>query len=325
MTTTEMLAMALITIAATLALFPMLLMMTRRRPTATSDLDSDDHRPIMGELTGPLAHQIPMSNTGRDELQRLLMAAGFYHKSALNEYLAIRTVLTLVPLFVAGAIALLVPNPVVTRVIIGGVIAALLGFSIPRVVLGLRARSRGREMARGLPLAIDLLNLCLTAGQNLPAALGQVSSELKTSNPVLSQELAIVHRQAELHSTEVALQQWADRVQVPEVSNLVLVLIQSERLGTDTAATLSEMATNFRSNARQRAETQANRASFWMLFPSVFCFFVAAALMLVGPAYLQFFENRQDQNSLTSDSIKSGLEKANRRQTYHLRSKAKGE
>jgi pilus assembly protein TadC len=153
----------------------------------------------------------------------------------------------------------------------------------------------------------------LTAGQNLVSALGQVASELRHSHPVLSKELTIVHRQAELHSMETALQQWADRVQVPEVSNLAMLLIQSERLGTDTAATLTEMANNFRATARQRAESQANRTSFWMLFPSVFCFWVAAAIMLIGPAYLEFFDYRQRNNTQNSESTRRSLERANRR------------
>src|SRR4051812_29822576 len=121
MTTTEFLALALITIAVTLALFPMFLAMTRRRPSPSldPDIDDDTRRPIMGELTNPLAQQIPVTSTGREELQRLLMAAGFYHRSALSEYLAIRTVATLVPIFIAVAIALVVPNAMMMRVLIG--------------------------------------------------------------------------------------------------------------------------------------------------------------------------------------------------------------
>jgi tight adherence protein C len=110
---------------------------------------------------------------------------------------------------------------------------------------------------------------------------------------VLAQELAITHQQAELHSMEHALKQLSDRVRIPEVNNLSLLLIQSEKLGTDTSASLLEMASHFRTTARQRVEAQANRASFWMLFPSVFCFWIAAAIILIGPPYLEFVQFRQ--------------------------------
>src|SRR4029077_5026266 len=111
-------------------------------------------------------------------------------------------VLVLLPLLATGASALLAPTQEVTRVLEFGAVATALGFSLPRVYLNFRGRSRARQIERALPLAIDLLTLCLSAGQNLLAALKQVSEELHFSHPVLAQELAIAHRQAELHSLE---------------------------------------------------------------------------------------------------------------------------
>jgi tight adherence protein C len=119
---------------------------------------------------------------------------------------------------------------------------------------------------------------------------------------VLAQELAIAAQQAELHSLAHALQQWADRTRLPEVRNLVMVLIQSEKLGADAASTLNELATNFRVTARQRAEAQANRTSFWMLFPSVFCFWIAASITLIGPAYLEYFQFRREASEMLRDA-----------------------
>src|SRR5947209_3732620 len=173
-----------------------------------------------------------------------------------------------------------------------------------------RARTGGRAVERGLPLAIDLLTLCLSAGQNLLAALQQTTSRLRPTHPVLGQELMIVRQQAELHSLEYALRQWADRVRLPEVRNLALLLIQSEKLGTDAASTLMELSGNFRTTARQRAEAQANRTSFWMLIPSVFCFWVASAIILIGPAYLEFFQQQRRSTQLFNQSRKN-IERAN--------------
>src|SRR5947208_12308330 len=119
--------------------------------------------------------------------------------------MAVRTVLVLLPLFAAGVLALLVEPEQVGNVLIGGGVLALLGFSLPRVHLAIRGRTRCRAIERGLPLAIDLLTLCLSAGQNLLDAMRQVTGQLRTTHPVLAQELAIVRQQAELHSLENAL------------------------------------------------------------------------------------------------------------------------
>jgi tight adherence protein C len=181
---------------------------------------------------------------------------------------------------------------------------------LPRVYLTARARSRARQIERALPLTIDLLTLCLSAGQNLLDSLRQVSEELRFSHPVVAGELAIAQRHAALHSLENAMKQWADRTPIPEVTNLALLLIQSERLGTDAAGTLLEMSNNLRVSLRQRAEAQANRTSFWMLFPSVFCFWVAAAIILITPPYLQFFQYRQQAAQLFNQS-RNNISRAN--------------
>lgn len=309
----ELILLGLIVAGIICGLFPLFVVLLRR-PPSPADLDSAlEDEPAFGGLTGPLAAQLPLSKSGQDDVQKLLLGAGYYHKSALLEYRAVRVALTLAPLFLTGAAALLVPPQHLVKTLIAGAILTLVGFSLPRVFLAWNRRQRGKEISRGLPLAIDLLTLCLTAGQPLLAAFRHVGKELRTSHPALSEELAITARQAELHTLDTAVKQWADRVQVPEVSNLSSLLVQSDKLGTDTAQTLSELSTNFRTSARQRAETQANRTSFWMLFPSVFCFWVAAAIILIGPAYLEFFEYRQRAGAQLINQTRSNIERANRR------------
>jgi len=281
------------------------------RPDPNAEPEPEPERPV---VTGPaatgLSEQSPGSRRGGLDLHKDLRLAGYYRPTALLDYRAVRTALVLVPLIVAGVLAVLSEGPDVNRVLLYGGIAALLGYSLPRLYLTIRARSRARQIGRGLPLAIDLLTLCLSAGQNLLAALQQVSRELSYSHPVLAQELSIAYQQAQLHSLEQAMKQWAARVSTPEVTNLALVLIQSERLGTDAALTLQEMAHNLRTNARQRAEAQANRTSFWMLFPTIFCFWIAAAIILIGPPYFDFFQQRR-KSADTFIQIRNNINRAN--------------
>jgi tight adherence protein C len=304
----DWLTLALIAGALALGLFPVLLLLLRGR----TEPDPDEARePLLGGLNEPLAAQIPMSASGSDDVRRLLLGAGYYHPSALTDYRAVRTALTLAPVLLTAAAVLASPREVAPRIVFLGVLATMLGFSLPRVWLTLRRRARAREISRGLPLAIDLLNLCLTAGLTVLDSFRRVAREMKPTHPALSQELSITARQAELHSLDVAARQWAERSGVPEVSNLALLLVQSERLGADSAATLGELADNFRVTARQRAEAHANRTSFWMLFPSVFCFLVAAAIILVGPAYLEFFEYRQRVGPDLLNPTRDAINRAN--------------
>ncbi|MCI0455825.1 MAG: type II secretion system F family protein [Gemmataceae bacterium] len=265
---------------------------------------------VLGEMTPALAMQSPMTATDRTALEKELREAGFYRPTALMEYAAIRAVLVILPLLVALGLALLADRERMTMILIGGAIVAILGYSVPRLYVNYLARKRSREIERGLPVAIDLLTLGLSGGQNILAALARVSHELRHSFPVLAAELQIVLRQAELRSLPFALQQFANRVGVPEVRNLSLILTQAERLGTDISTALLEFSSNFRTTLRQRADAQANRASFWMLFPTILCLWIPAAIVLVGPVFFEFVERRRETTRLL-DSYREGLNTLN--------------
>ncbi len=257
------------------------------------NFDSDDDEDLVfGSLTKALGGSY--TEAGREALTKDLREAGYYRRSALLEFSAVRFVLVFFPLVVAGLVSLLVDQTYMLRAILVGLIVSVLGFSVPRVYLNYRGRRRTAEIERGLPVAVDLLTLAISGGQSLFSGLQRVSQELRSSFPALARELQIVQQQAELSSLNYALRQFADRVEVPEVQNLTLILTQSDRLGTDTATALLEFSTNYRMNLRQRAEAQANRASFWMLFPSVLCLWVAAVILLVGPVYFDFANRRRE-------------------------------
>ena len=79
------------------------------------------------------------------------MAAGMYRPTALMEYTAVRAVLTIVPLLIGGAVALLWTEtfPEAIRVWIGTLIVAGLGFSVPRLYLTLKGIGAGEEPSSG--------------------------------------------------------------------------------------------------------------------------------------------------------------------------------
>jgi tight adherence protein C len=265
---------------------------------------------LLGPMADALAAQIPMTRGSLDDLQKSLRNAGFYRATALVSYRALRTLLVLLPLLAGAALALLVPAQHVSTVLLSAAGVAVLGYSVPRVYVALRARKRGREIELGLPFAIDLLTLALSAGQTILGALQQVASELRSTHPALAEELEIVRQQSAISSLEHTLAQLADRVAVPEVRNLALLLIQSERLGADASTALLEFSNHQRVNLRQSAEATANRASFWMLFPSVCCLWVAAAIALIGPIYFEFWNQRKISAEMISKN-KIDIDKAN--------------
>jgi tight adherence protein C len=241
---------------------------------------------VLGELTPALSGQIPISEAGKSELQRDLMSAGMYRPTALMEYTAVRAVLTILPLIFAGVIALLwteTTNAAI-QVWIGGLIVAGLGFSVPRLFLILKGMARKRAIERGLPTAIDMITLCLSAGLNVLNSIERVADELSLAYPELGFELQLVRRQSDLRSLEFALIQFAERVDLPQLRNISVILNQSEKLGTDGVTVLREYSDNMRVYMKQHAEAVANRAPLKFLIPGYMMTLGFFILLLTPPA-----------------------------------------
>jgi pilus assembly protein TadC len=270
-------------------------------PTRTLDLTGSGVLGTMSQtsriMEGPVSGMLPRADTsieGRDRIQiePELRQAGYYRPTALAEYKSVRALLIVVPLVVAAALALVVDNSQVPTIALGGLVVAALGYSIPRVYINMVARARRREIERGLPVAVDMIVLGLLAGQNVMKSFQRVAFEVRRAFPILSEEMQLTYRQAELNTLGHALRVWAKRSYVPEVYNLAIILTQSEQQGADITNGLFEFSSNFRVTLRQRADAQANRASFWMLFPTVFCMWIPAAVVLAAPVYFEFDERR---------------------------------
>lgn len=262
---------------------------------------------VLGDLTPAFSGQLPMTEEGKTELQRDLRTAGLYRPTALMEYAAVRAVLTILPL-IGGAVVTLIWTTTVaeaTRVWIGAIVISLLGFSLPRIYLYFKGRSRREAVERGLPTAIDMLTLCLSAGLNVLNSLQRVSDELSTAHPELCEELQIVRRQSDLRSLEFALAQFADRVDLPQLRNVSVILSQSEKLGADGISVLREFADNLRYGMRQAAEAHANRAPLKMLAPG-YLIGIGMFILIITPPLMEIAEFRKD-NILTD--IRSDAQK----------------
>ncbi|OWK35260.1 type II secretion system F family protein [Fimbriiglobus ruber] len=251
-----------------------------------------DPPPVLGDMTDVLAGGLP--GAARDELEiaPILLRAGYYSRTALVQYRAIRALLTLAPVFVAAGVAMLVSPGWIPYAAGGGLVLALVGYSVPRVYLALAAHARDGEIERGLPVFADMLAIALLAGQGLIRSLERVTEQLRGPFPRMTEELGLVLRQAEMLNLAVAFERWADRSQSVSVRNLAVILTQSQLLGNDVSAALTGYAASVRVNARQRADARAQRATFWMLFPTMLFLWIPAAVVLVAPVYFELNARR---------------------------------
>ena len=266
---------------------------------------STSHDPVprlLGPLTGPVGSLLPVTASGKETLRKDLLRAGHFEPVALPNFLAVRSLLTYIPLLAGLIPSLLTDGNVSIGFFIVGVVGGILGFAVPRVILSIQADEREEAVRRGLPMLMDTLGLNLSTGASLPEALATSGAALERGYPEVSHEVRVVSAHAKMRGLAYALDAWKARMPIPELGSLVFLLAQSDRMGTDATKGLWELSSSLQVNARQRAEAAANRTSFYMIFPTVLCLMVAAGLLLAGPGVAQLMESQKEMNNILKEA-----------------------
>jgi tight adherence protein C len=238
-------------------------------------------------MIGQLERLIPRSQSELSVVQQRLVRAGYRNDSAEKFFYGAKV---LVPI----ALVLIVATTGLSH--FGGffiyALALGLGFLAPDFWLGRRIASRQAKIRRGLPDVLDLMVICIEAGQSLDQATVRTAEELRIAQPAISDELGVVvlEQQAGRARTD-AWRQFAERTQVDSVRNLVSVLVQSEKFGTSVAKTLRVHSDTLRTQRRQKIEEQAAKTTVKLVFPLVLFIFPSLFVVTLGPACIVIIES----------------------------------
>ena len=165
---------------------------------------------------------------------------------------------------------------------------AAIGYYLPEIYLDYRTKKRVQDTQHGLPDLIDLLVICTESGLGLDAALNRVSKEITRTNPFLAEELYLTNLEIRAGAgRNQALKNFALRVNLDSVHNLVSMLVQADRFGTSVSESLRVQAEVMRIKRMQIAEEIASKIPVKMLLPMIFCIFPALLLVVIGPAMIQ--------------------------------------
>lgn len=170
-----------------------------------------------------------------------------------------------------------------------GLVAA--GLFLPHRWLLWRIKQRQEEISAALPDALDLMVVCVEAGLGLDATIQRLANEQQFTRAALSEELQIVSQEVRAgRSRSEALLAFKERVGLIDLSALIVVLIQADRMGTSIARALRVHAESVRTKRRQKAEERAAKMPVKMIFPLVLLIAPAMLLVILGPAYITLFK-----------------------------------
>lgn len=172
------------------------------------------------------------------------------------------------------AVAVGVPSHVL------GLMVAVAGWNLPRLLSARDRRRRDARVADQLLLVVELLAVSARAGSTIPGALAAVAASTDGSvGTALAQVTRELDRGTRLDPTLVWL---ADALGEPARS-LISVLRSAHLDGDPLAPALERLAVSVRQDLRRRAETEARQLSVRMLLPLVCCILPAFALVSVVP------------------------------------------
>jgi tight adherence protein C len=230
---------------------------------------------------------LPRSQAEVSVMQQRLIRAGYRNDSAVNIFYGAKVLVPLTLGVLVMVTGLSSYNPFFVYAMAFG-----LGFLVPDFWLGRRIATRQARIRLGLPDVLDLLVICMEAGQSLDQATARTGEELIRAQPEISDELGIVVLEMRAGRPRAdAWKHFAQRTAVDSVRNLVAVLVQSEKFGTSIAKTLRVHADTLRTQRRQEVEEQAAKTTVKLVFPLVFFIFPSIFLVALGPAIITIQES----------------------------------
>lgn len=224
--------------------------------------------------------------------------AGYRGKNAVRTFHAIQFSLGIFFLIlgVGYAIFASVTGEVsTTKLIVAVLVPAGIGYYFPKYWVERRVQTRQGEIQDGFPDALDMLLVCVEAGQSLDQGIIRVSKELAAGYPALAEELEIVSQEVKAGKEKTnVLRGFAERAGVPDVSSFVTVMIQSQQFGTSIAEALRVYASEMRDKRVMRAEEAANKLPVKMTLGTMMFTVPPLLIILVGPSVydmMQMFAN----------------------------------
>jgi tight adherence protein C len=235
--------------------------------------------PAIGRLAGLIGQLSPMEV---DAALRLRLAqAGRPFRLTASTFQIVRVA------FVC-ALVLAIDGPAIRtgqfdlRSIAFGVIAVFIGWRAPMAWLSFRVDARVAKIERALPDALDLIVVCVEAGNALEQAIAAVTR--RSSGP-LAEELQTTLAEISLGKTRrEALRDLSERVGSRDLKTFIASIIQADRLGVSIGQTLRVQSDAARTRRRQRAEELAAQLPVKMLIPLVLFIFPSVLVVILGPA-----------------------------------------
>lgn len=230
----------------------------------------------------------PQTESEMDAARLRMLQAGYRSKHAVRTFHAVQFALGL-GLLIFGllyAMFLHQTKGLGTQMMLVYALApGVAGYFLPRRYVNTRIKKRQQEILDGFPDALDMMLVCVEAGQSLDQSLIRVAKEVRAGYPALADELDMVSQEVKAGKDRVqVLRDMSERAGVPDVASFVTVLIQSATFGTSIAEALRVFSAEMRDKRVMRAEEKANTIPTKLTLGTMLFTVPPLLIILIGPA-----------------------------------------
>ena len=168
-------------------------------------------------------------------------------------------------------------------------VGLVMGLGIPHMVVGFFINRRTNQFTAKFPDAIELLTRGLRSGLPVTETLAVVATEIQ--GPVGEEFKGIVDKIKVGRTMEQALQDTADRLDLPEFSFFTITLAIQRETGGNLAETLSNLADVLRKRSQMKLKIKAmsseSKASAYIV--GALPFIVFGLIWWINPSYIGAF------------------------------------
>ncbi|CUH75696.1 type II secretion system F family protein [Tropicibacter naphthalenivorans] len=230
----------------------------------------------------------PQDEKELGDVRMKLLQAGYRTKDAVQLYYFAQMALGLGFLALGVAYFLLAVDPATASMnkklmtILG---PGVVGYMAPKYWITKRVAKRQEEIQQGFPDALDMMLVCVEAGQSMEQSIVRVAKELRGSYPALADEFEIIsHEMKAGKDRGQVLNDMSDRCGVQDVSSFTTVLNQAQTFGTSIGDALRVYAGEMRDKRVMRAEEAANKLPTKMTLTTMMLTVPPLLIILVGPS-----------------------------------------
>lgn len=229
-----------------------------------------------------------------DGMKLKLLQAGYKQKSAVRTFHFMQFALGMLFLFGGVIYALFLAGDEITtrNMILSIIIPGCAGYYLPKYWIERRRQERIEQIESGFPDALDLMLVCVEAGQSLDQAIIRVAAEIRAGYPALADEFETVAHEMKAGKDRITvLKDMSERAGVPDVSSFVTVMIQSASFGTSIAEALRVYASEMRDKRVMRAEEKANVLPTKLTLGTMMFTVPPLMIILIGPSIYDIYVN----------------------------------